>query len=68
MRSSVQEVLMARTGRPKAELKLTEEERETLTRYTRRATSSQRLAQRAFIVLRCADGLKNKDVVRERAM
>jgi transposase len=54
---------MARTGRPKAELRLTAEERETLVRWSRRATSSQALAQRCKIVLACADGTPNKQVV-----
>lgn len=53
---------MARTGRPKAELILTEEEREQLTRWTRRRKSSQALALRSRIVLACAEGLANKDV------
>jgi hypothetical protein len=47
---------MARTGRPKAELRLTAEERETLVRWSRRAKSSQALAQRCQIVLACAEG------------
>jgi hypothetical protein len=47
---------MARTGRPKAELRLTVEERETLVRWSRRAKSSQALAQRCKIVLACAEG------------
>jgi len=53
---------MARTGRPKAELVLTSEEREQLTRWSRRASSSQALALRSKIVLACADGLDNKTV------
>ena len=53
---------MARTGRPKAEVRLTAEERETLVRWSRRATSSQALAQRCKIVLACADGTPNKQV------
>ncbi|HEY5927488.1 MAG TPA: IS630 family transposase [Kofleriaceae bacterium] len=38
------------------EIKLTEEERETLEGYTRRRTTAQALAVRARIVLRCAEG------------
>jgi hypothetical protein len=38
---------------------LTDEERETLTRWARRAKSSQALAQRCRIVLGCADGKSN---------
>jgi transposase len=53
---------MPRTGRPKAELILTAEEREQLTRWARRAKSSQALALRSKIVLACADGLDNKSV------
>jgi transposase len=53
---------MARTGRPKAELRLTADERNTLMRWSRRAKSSQALAQRCKIVLACADGTPNKQV------
>ncbi|SDP26807.1 IS630 family transposase [Lentzea jiangxiensis] len=48
---------MARIGRPPAEVTLTEQERETLERWARRAKSSQVLAQRCRIVLACADGV-----------
>jgi transposase len=53
---------MPRTGRPKAELILTDDERRELERVARRAKSAQALALRARIVLACADGLSNKDV------
>lgn len=53
---------MARTGRPKVELVVTVGERETLERWSRRAKSSQALAQRCRIVLACADGLSNVEV------
>src|SRR5918912_2917078 len=53
---------MPKTGRPKAELVLTDEERETLTRWSRRASSAQALALRCRIVLACADGLSNVEV------
>jgi len=53
---------MARTGRPKAELVLTGEEREQLVRWSRRRKSSQALALRSRIVLACADGVDNKTV------
>ena len=53
---------MARTGRPKAVLTFTEEERATLERWARRATSAQALALRSKIVLACADGQDNKQV------
>jgi transposase len=52
-----------RAGRPKAELVLSDAEREQLTRWSRRPTSSQALALRARIVLACAaPGLTNKQV------
>nr|MDQ2729623.1 IS630 family transposase [Actinomycetota bacterium] len=53
---------MARTGRPKAALELTDEERVELVRWSRRAKSSQALALRSRIVLGCAEGLANKEV------
>ena len=53
---------MARTGRPPAAVVLTEQERDQLVRWARRATSSQALAQRCKIVLACADGASNKQI------
>ena len=54
---------MPRTGRPKAELTLTDDERRELVRWSRRAKSAQALALRARIVLACAEsGATNKDV------
>jgi transposase len=53
---------VARTGRPVAEVVLTDDERETLLRWSRRAKSSQVLAQRSKIVLACAEGLSNNDI------
>ena len=50
---------MARTGRPRAELTLTDNEREQLVRWSRRAKSTQALALRSKIVLGCADGGTN---------
>lgn len=55
---------MARQGRPKRELVLTEEERETLERWARRHTSAQALALRCRIVLACAEGDTNLEVAR----
>jgi len=52
---------MARTGRPKAELTLSGDERATLQRWARRAKSSQALALRANIILTCAQGHDNKE-------
>ncbi|HEY8072995.1 MAG TPA: IS630 family transposase [Labilithrix sp.] len=46
---------MAR-GRPKRIVELTDEQREELTRWTRRATTANALAMRARIILACADG------------
>ena len=54
--------MVARTGRPKAELVLSADERDQLTRWARRAKSSQALALRSKIVLACAEGLDNKSV------
>jgi transposase len=51
-----------RDGRPKAELRLTEAEREVLERWARRAKSAQVLAVRSKIVLACADGASNKEI------
>src|SRR3981189_726400 len=53
---------MTRSGRPQAELVLSDVERDTLSRWTRRAKTSQALALRARIVLACAEGSTNKDV------
>ncbi len=49
-----------RPGRPVAQLVLTGGERDQLTRWARRARTSQALALRAKIVLACADGASNK--------
>src|SRR6476469_3665412 len=51
---------MPRTGRPKALLELSSEEREQLERWATRRKSSQALGSR--IVLGCAEGLPNKEV------
>lgn len=52
-------------ARPKPELVLSDDERQTLTRWASRPKSTQRLALRARIVLACADEPSNK-VVAER--
>lgn len=49
-------------GRPKAQLVLSESEREGLVALTQRRKTAQKLALRARIVLACADGLDNKVV------
>jgi transposase len=51
-----------RPGRPKADLSLTEAERDELLRWSRRASSSQALASRSKIILGCADGASNLEV------
>ena len=51
-----------RTGRPKKELVVSEEEQATLVRWTRRAKTAQSLALRARIVLACAEGASNTEV------
>jgi transposase len=53
---------MARTGRPKQELELTDEERGQLVSWERRRKSSQALALRSRIVLACAEGHANQEV------
>ncbi|MFI8193924.1 IS630 family transposase [Streptomyces sp. NPDC085946] len=49
-----------RIGRPKAELVLSDAERDRLVRWARRAKTAQYLALRAKIVLRCAQGGTNR--------
>ncbi|GAA1501667.1 hypothetical protein GCM10009760_64620 [Kitasatospora kazusensis] len=56
---------MATMGRPIAELVLSEDQRATLVRWSRRAKSSQALARRCRIVLGCADGRTNRQVADE---
>ena len=57
--------MMITMGRPKAELKLSDDERGALQRFTRRRLSSNALALRSKIVLRCATGATNLDVAEE---
>src|SRR5437016_5838049 len=54
-----------RTGRPIPPLTLTNDERETLERWTRRPTTAQALAQRARVVLECAAGKSNTVAARD---
>src|SRR4030095_13748880 len=54
-----------RTGRPKTELSLAEEERERLQQWARRPKSSQALAQRSSIVLECASENNNQEIAKE---
>lgn len=51
-------------GCPKAELVLTEAEREQLEAWARRRKTSQALALRSRIVLECGSGLTNKEAAR----
>jgi transposase len=53
---------VARTGRSKAVLELTDEERQVLQASARRTKTSQVLALRSKIVLACADGAMNIEV------
>ncbi len=53
---------MARTGRPRAVIELTDDERSTLERWARRHKTAQALATRCRIVLLCADDVTNKVV------
>jgi transposase len=53
---------MTRRGRPTAVIELTETERDTLARWVRRHSSAQALAQRARIVLACAEGRTNQEI------
>jgi transposase len=55
---------MAERGRPKAELVLSDDERETLERWVRRPKSAQALALRCRIVLECASAQTNREVSR----
>jgi len=54
-----------RTGRPKAPLVLTDEERATLTALGNRSRTRPHLALRARLVLLCADGLASTVVARK---
>ena len=51
-----------RTGRPKAELVLSEEEQSILSSWARRRKTGAGLARRSAIVLECAKGKDNKSV------
>ncbi|MFE7276731.1 IS630 family transposase [Streptomyces sp. NPDC057623] len=53
---------MARTGRPKAELVLSVEERAALEGWVRRRSTPQAWALRCRIILACSDGMSHKDV------
>ncbi|MFB7453522.1 IS630 family transposase [Streptomyces sp. NPDC056194] len=53
---------MARTGRPKAELILSDKERTALEGWVRRRSTPQAWALRCRIIPACAEGASNKDV------
>lgn len=55
---------MAR-GAPMPEVTLTSDERDALERWARRPTTAQALAQRARMILACADGQPNQRVARQ---
>jgi transposase len=57
---------MGSRGRPKQALVLTDDERETLARWSRRPKSPHSLAQRSRIVLECANGVDNVAVAAKR--
>jgi transposase len=56
---------MAQRGRPTVQITLSENERETLQRWSRRHSSSQALALRSRIVLASAEGRTDREVAAE---
>jgi transposase len=56
---------MMRRGRRLVPFELNEVERETLERFVRRRKTAQQLALRSRIVLRCSDGISNRDVAKQ---
>ena len=55
---------MPRTGRPKAELLVTDDERDELVRLTKRVRTNRDVAFRARLILACADEASNTVVAR----
>jgi transposase len=55
---------MAKIGRPTVAVVVTDDEREALTRLTKRARVNRALAFRARVLLACADGLTDSAVAR----
>src|SRR5271169_62221 len=53
-----------KAGRPKAKLVVSEEERRILEAYCRRRKTARGLAQRAAIILECAEGHSNVEVAK----
>ena len=56
---------MARRGRRLLPLVLNEAEREVLERFVRRRKTAQLLSLRAQMILRCAEGLANREVAQQ---
>jgi len=56
---------MARVGQKLVPFTLEEAEREALERWVRRRKTAQQVALRARIVLRCAEGLANREVAKQ---
>ena len=56
---------MAKMGRRLVPLELTQAEREALERFVRRRKTAQQVALRSRIVLRCAEGLANREVAKQ---
>ena len=56
---------MARTGRPKAEINLTDDERNELERLARRVRTNPHWAKRAKLVLASADGVSDAEVAKK---
>ena len=52
-------------GRPKAILSLSNDEREALKQWSRRPKTVQSLAQRARIILACAEGKSNREIAEQ---
>jgi len=57
-----------RTGRPKAALVMSPDERRELESLAHRSRSAPTIARRARIVLACAEGRENKTVARRLRM
>lgn len=55
---------MAKIGRPRAEVVITDSQRAELMRLTKRAHVNRAVAFRARVVLACADGTTDKDIAR----
>jgi transposase len=62
--TAMEEAIMARPGRPKKDLVLSNEEQEILLRYVRRGKTAQRLVERSRIILECAKGFDSSEVAK----